>query len=140
MFDIGFSELVLVGVLALLVLGPKRLPEVARTAGRWMAKLRRYVLDAKRDFSQEMQGGELDELRALKRELDDTRRALSDSGRGMMQGLAEADAPRIQPPSDINVPAKKPKSVRKPRVAPTSAVGRSSGSKNGRRAKPSKSR
>lgn len=88
MFDIGFSELVLIGVLALLVLGPKRLPEVARAAGRWMAQLRRFVSNAKQDFSRELQGDELAELRKLKQDLDDTRRAFTDSGNRMVQDLA----------------------------------------------------
>ena len=50
MFDIGFSELVAVGLIALIVLGPKRLPEVARTAGRWMGQLRRFIADVKQDI------------------------------------------------------------------------------------------
>ena len=47
MFDVGFSELVVIGIVALLVLGPQRLPEVARTAGRWMGRLRRLADEVK---------------------------------------------------------------------------------------------
>ena len=43
MFDIGFSELLLFGVIALIVLGPEKLPQAARTAGQWYAKIRRTV-------------------------------------------------------------------------------------------------
>jgi sec-independent protein translocase protein TatB len=93
MFDIGFSELVLIGILALLVLGPKRLPEVARTAGRWMAQLRRFVTNVKQDFDRELHGSELSELRKLKQELDDTRRAFADSGSRLAQNLADSDRP-----------------------------------------------
>jgi sec-independent protein translocase protein TatB len=104
MFDIGFSELVLIGVLALLVLGPKRLPEVARAAGRWMAQLRRFVGNVKQDFDRELHGEELAELRKLKQELDDTRRAFADSGQRLMRDLTQADSgggkPRVPHPDD----------------------------------------
>jgi sec-independent protein translocase protein TatB len=73
MLDIGFSELTLIGVLALLVLGPKRLPEAARIAGLWVGRLRSFIANVRQDLDRELQGGELDELRRLKRELDDTR-------------------------------------------------------------------
>ncbi len=60
MFDFSFSELVLIGVVALIVIGPERLPKVARTAGHLFGRLQRYVNSVKSDISQEMQ---LDELR-----------------------------------------------------------------------------
>jgi sec-independent protein translocase protein TatB len=73
MLDIGFSELTLIGVLALLVLGPKRLPEAARTAGLWIGRLRAFIANVRQDLDRELQGSDLDELRRLKQELDDTR-------------------------------------------------------------------
>ena len=60
MFDIGFSELVVIGVVALIVIGPERLPKVARTAGLLYARMQRYVSAVKSDISREMQ---LDEIR-----------------------------------------------------------------------------
>ena len=60
MFDIGFSEMVVVGVVALIVIGPERLPKVARTAGHLYGRLQRYVSSVKSDISQEIQ---LDEIR-----------------------------------------------------------------------------
>lgn len=60
MFDIGFSELVLIGIVALIVIGPERLPKVARTAGHLLGRFQRYVSNVKADISREM---ELDELR-----------------------------------------------------------------------------
>lgn len=60
MFDIGFSELVVVGVVALIVIGPERLPKVARTAGHLLGRFQRYASSVKSDISREMQ---LDELR-----------------------------------------------------------------------------
>ena len=43
MFDLGFSELLVIGLVALVVIGPERLPKVARSAGQWLGKLNRYV-------------------------------------------------------------------------------------------------
>ncbi len=92
MFDIGFSELVLIAVLALIVLGPKRLPEMARTAGQWMAKLRRFVSEVKHDIDREMRNAEIMDLQKLKQELDETRRLMQDtSGRMMQQIGAESN-------------------------------------------------
>lgn len=65
MFDIGFSELVVIGIVALLVLGPERLPKVARTTGHLLGRLQRYVADVKSDINREMQ---LDELKRLQEE------------------------------------------------------------------------
>jgi sec-independent protein translocase protein TatB len=67
MFDIGFSELMVVGVVALIVLGPERLPKVARMAGQWLGKAQRYVNDVKADIARE---GELAELKKLKSEME----------------------------------------------------------------------
>lgn len=60
MFDIGFTELVVIGVVALIVIGPERLPKVARTAGHLYGRLQRYVSSVKSDISHEIQ---LDEIR-----------------------------------------------------------------------------
>lgn len=63
MFDIGFSELIIISLIALIVIGPKRLPAVARTLGHLAGRLRRYVDDVKADISRE---AELDELRKMR--------------------------------------------------------------------------
>lgn len=76
MFDIGFSELLVIALVGLVVLGPKRLPEVARTLGQWVARVRRFVADVKQDIDRELQHAELAELRNLKRELDETRQVV----------------------------------------------------------------
>lgn len=68
MFDIGFSELLLVGVVALIVIGPERLPKVARTAGHLFGRLQRYVADVKADINRELK---LEELRKIEAELRD---------------------------------------------------------------------
>ena len=63
MFDIGFTELMVIGVVALIVIGPERLPGVARTIGHLAGRLQRYVNDVKADISREM---EFDELRKMR--------------------------------------------------------------------------
>ena len=63
MFDIGFSELLVIGLVALIVIGPERLPRVARTLGILAGRLQRYVADVKADINREV---ELEELRKMK--------------------------------------------------------------------------
>jgi len=63
MFDIGFWELGLIGVVALLVIGPERLPGVARSAGMWIGRVRRFVSTTQADISNEL--GKADELKRL---------------------------------------------------------------------------
>jgi sec-independent protein translocase protein TatB len=63
MFDIGFSEMLVIGLVALIVIGPERLPRVARTLGHLAGRLQRYVADVKADINREV---ELDELRKMK--------------------------------------------------------------------------
>jgi len=76
MFDIGFSELVVIGVVALVVIGPERLPKTARTVGHLFGRLQRYVNDVKADINREM---ELDELRKLKSEMQGAAREFEQS-------------------------------------------------------------
>ena len=63
MFDIGFSELLVIGVVALIVIGPEKLPRVARTVGVLAGRLQRYVADVKADINREI---ELEELRKMR--------------------------------------------------------------------------
>jgi len=63
MFDIGFWELTIIGVVALLVIGPERLPGVARTVGQWIGKAKKFVSYVQSDIKQEL--GKVDELKQL---------------------------------------------------------------------------
>ena len=76
MFDIGFSELMVIGVVALIVIGPERLPKVARTMGHLFGRMQRYVNDVKADISREMQ---LEELRKLQASMQDAARDFESS-------------------------------------------------------------
>lgn len=59
MFDVGFWELVVVGVVALIVIGPERLPGFARTVGLWLGRMRRFVASVKADIEREVRAEEL---------------------------------------------------------------------------------
>ncbi len=76
MFDIGFSELMVIAVVALIVIGPERLPKVARTVGHLFGRMQRYVNDVKADISREMA---LDDLRKLQANIQDTANSLEQS-------------------------------------------------------------
>ncbi|CAL95955.1 Sec-independent protein translocase protein TatB [Azoarcus olearius] len=78
MFDFGFSELVVIGVVMLIVVGPERLPKVARTAGHLLGRLQRYVSDVKSDIQREMQ---LEELKKLQQQVQQQAQALESSVR-----------------------------------------------------------
>jgi sec-independent protein translocase protein TatB len=86
MFDIALSELMLIAAIALIVIGPQRLPAVARTVGHLFGRMQRYVNDVKADISREM---ELDELRKIQSSMEDTARAMRDS---VNQGVSEAES------------------------------------------------
>jgi len=66
MFDIGFWELTIIAVVALVVIGPERLPGVARTAGKWLGKTRRFINQVKSDLDVELRQEEL--KKALERD------------------------------------------------------------------------
>lgn len=85
MFDVGFFELLLIAVVALLVIGPERLPKVARIAGKWIGKGRRMLNSVKADIERELKAEELKRIlneqagsNAVHEILDDTRSALNE--------------------------------------------------------------
>jgi len=109
MFDVGFSEIVLIAVVALIVIGPERLPKVARTLGHLFGRMQRYVNDVKADISREM---ELDELRKLQATVQDAAQAIQQtvnkeitSTESELKSIATAAAEAVQPPADAPVVA-----------------------------------
>lgn len=76
MFDVSFSELILIGIIALIVIGPERLPKVARTVGHLLGRAQRYVSDVKTDIKREM---DLDELDNLKSQMEDAAKTVKES-------------------------------------------------------------
>jgi sec-independent protein translocase protein TatB len=104
MFDIAFSELLIIAVVALIVIGPDRLPKVARTLGHLFGRMQRYVNDVKADISREM---ELEELKRMQASMEDTARTMRDSvERGIaetgseLNKVAQAAEPKIDPYDD----------------------------------------
>jgi sec-independent protein translocase protein TatB len=105
MFDVGFSEILVIAVVALIVIGPERLPKVARTMGILLGRMQRYVNDVKADISREM---ELEELRKLQsemkdaaqsfettvaKEIGDTEQALNQTIAPALEAVREAENP-----------------------------------------------
>ena len=76
MFDIGFTELMVIALVALIVIGPERLPRVARTLGHLAGRLQRYVADVKADINREV---ELEELRKMRDSVQQTASSMESS-------------------------------------------------------------
>ena len=76
MFDVGFSEIVVIAVVALIVIGPQKLPKTARTLGHLFGRLQRYVNEVKADINREI---ELDELRKLQQEVQTAAKSIETS-------------------------------------------------------------
>ena len=110
MFDIGFTEIVFIMVITLLVVGPERLPRIARTAGLWVGKLRGFVSTVKADIDKELAGEELKKVlqkQAASTELEE----LIDSVTGKPLRAGERSAgtkikPAVARPSDSDTDEK----------------------------------
>lgn len=79
MFEIGFSELVMVGLVSLLVIGPERLPAVARLAGFWIGKARNIAASVKEEIKQELHAEELRQIFKEQAELQEFHAALNET-------------------------------------------------------------
>ena len=86
MFDVSLTELMVIGVVALIVIGPERLPKVARTVGHLLGRAQRYVNDVKSDIQREI---ELDELRKFKSEMEDAAQDVQTSLRDSESALKD---------------------------------------------------
>ena len=108
MFDVGFQEITLIGVIALIVVGPERLPKMARTIGLWMGKIRYYVGQVKSDIEREVRAQELKEmLDKPARELDDLYKVAEETKGTLDQAkgaLGEAKAALESAPAGISTP------------------------------------
>lgn len=92
MFEVGFSELVLCFLVALVVLGPERLPRVASAIGRWTGHARAYLRRLNSELERET------ELSEMKKQLEETQRALREQGRSV-QDAAKFFSSNGKPPA-----------------------------------------
>ncbi len=89
--DVGFWEMAVIGVMALIVLGPERLPGAARAAGKWVGKARRMMGDMKRDIKAELDASEMDTLKDIGKDIKEAGSAfksqVENAGDQMQAGL-----------------------------------------------------
>ena len=114
MFDLGFSEMLVIGLVALVVIGPERLPKVARTIGTMLGRMQRYVNDVKAEVEREMR---LEELKKLQASVEEQARSiehgvkteLNEAEQSMRkiadEAALEPPAPAAIPPSDSTEPS-----------------------------------
>jgi len=123
MFDVGFSEMLVIAIVALVVIGPERLPKVARTAGVLFGRLQRYVAQVKADINREMEAADLGKVKS---EFEDAARSLksdieaqaAEAERGMrdvhasidreLQGAAKAAAAPAAPSPQLELAIEEP--------------------------------
>ena len=88
MFDMGFTEMMLIGIVALVVIGPEKLPGVARTAGKYFARLRNFMTNVRADVESELKADELREMfEAQQKELQSLKEVVGDVGKDI--GLSD---------------------------------------------------
>ncbi len=134
MFDVGFWEIAVISLIALIILGPERLPRAARSLGMWVGKARRMLAEVKRDIDRELDEADLKKIREMKEEvketvqdskkmfeeasfkkdLDEAKSALEDTATTLNEQIS--DKPEQVAKASQDKP--KPKKSKKPRPAP----------------------
>ena len=105
MFDIGWSELLVIAVVALIAIGPKELPGVLRNVGHWMGKVRRMAAEFQSQFQEAMREAEMEDL---KKHADD----LNNAARSLTKPLDPTDyLGKLDTPSTVTTPARDPEVV-----------------------------
>ena len=106
MFDVGFSELIIIAIVALVVLGPERLPKAARFAGLWVRRARAQWYSVKAELERELAAEELQRgLQKPLKELQPELQALHQDVEVQMQGLEQEVAKPAEPGRDPTPPA-----------------------------------
>lgn len=111
MFDIAFTEIFIIMVVALVVIGPERLPQVARTLGKFWGRMQRYVNQVKQDVNSSIQMEELREVeRKVKAEAGSLERSLHDTGSDISLGLKQIENELAKAEPDMKAPVAPPAS------------------------------
>ena len=110
MFDIGWSELLVIAVVAIIVVGPKDLPRMMRTFGSYAGKLRRMAADFQRQFDDAMREAEIEEVRKAMHSVRDDLNAPIDKPLMMPNPSSAGSTPEVKPVAA----APKPKPKKKP--------------------------
>ena len=92
MFDVGLLELMLVGIVALLVVGPERLPKLARTAGMWLGRGRRFISSVKDDIDREIKADELRQILERQKQNNPLHEIVEDTKKDFEQIKADTQA------------------------------------------------
>lgn len=103
MFDVGFWEMLMIGVVGLVVIGPERLPAVARTLGSWVGKMRGFVASTRADLEREINSTELrqilddkqGEINELRNILNDTRASIERTDHYVMKAIDDTPKDEI---------------------------------------------
>ncbi|WP_323011943.1 Sec-independent protein translocase protein TatB [Castellaniella sp.] len=134
MFDVSFTELMLIGVIALIVIGPERLPKVARTIGHLLGRAQRYVNEVKTDIQKEIDIKEIGDIKhqmedaarsvqsSMSSSVDDLKAAVTQPTQALKDSLAEArqalDISAVAPGSDSTAPVADSNAAEKPAANP----------------------
>lgn len=102
MLDMGWSELLLIGVIALIVVGPKDLPRMLRTFGQFVGKMRGMARDFQRSMDDAAREADMNELKGIKDTLNDVRSIQSDAAGAIRKGLTNLDD-EIEKSADLRV-------------------------------------
>ena len=140
MFDMGFTEMMLIGIVALVVIGPERLPGVARTAGKYFSRMRNFMMNVRADVESELKADELREMfEAQQKELQSLKEVVSDAGKDIgledIQNEMSDIASSIDDAKPTSDPEPKAKSATKAKSAVKAAAKSKTGAKPGARPK-----
>jgi len=140
MFDMGFTEMMLIGIVALVVIGPEKLPGVARTAGKYFSRLRNFMMNVRADVESELKADELREMfETQQKELQSLKEVVSDAGKDIgledIQNEMSDIASSIDDAKPTSDPEPKAKSATKAKSAVKAAAKSKTGAKPGARPK-----